>query len=237
MHILKDYVNFKYLIPIIVYQSLIYILKSISIFLSGDFDRSTIMLMHDLIMIIFLLLFFKKDLKEENKQNNILKKVYKYLLILLLCNLSCSTLELVIQVVLHLDISNTNQAQIIQMFYQSPLTLIISSITAGFIEEMIYRYNYFKLFKDPKLAFVTSWLIFAMGHIKSYDLASLISLVGYLLLSYILTDIYYKNRDIRINILVHTLNNTLGVLLFLVAYWQYLFSFGKIGVALYWIEK
>ena len=134
MHILKDYVNFKYLIPIIVYQSLIYILKSISIFLSGDFDRSTIMLMHDLIMIIFLLLFFKKDLKEENKQNNILKKVYKYLLILLLCNLSCSTLELVIQVVLHLDISNTNQAQIIQMFYQSPLTLIISSITAGFIE-------------------------------------------------------------------------------------------------------
>lgn len=218
MHILKDYVNFKYLIPIIVYQSLIYILKSISIFLSGDFDRSTIMLMHDLIMIIFLLLFFKKDLKEENKQNNILKKVYKYLLILLLCNLSCSTLELVIQVVLHLDISNTNQAQIIQMFYQSPLTLIISSITAGFIEEMIYRYNYFKLFKDPKLAFVTSWLIFAMGHIKSYDLASLISLVGYLLLSYILTDIYYKNRDIRINILVHTLNNTLGVLLFLVAY-------------------
>ena len=218
MHILKDYVNFKYLIPIIVYQSLIYILKSISIFLSGDFDRSTIMLMHDLIMIIFLLLFFKKDLKEENKQNNILKKVYKYLLILLLCNLSCSTLELVIQVVLHLDISNTNQAQIIQMFYQSPLTLIISSITAGFIEEMIYRYNYFKLFKDPKLAFVTSWLIFAMGHIKSYDLASLISLVGYLLLSYILTDIYYKNRDIRINILLHTLNNTLGVLLFLVAY-------------------
>ena len=218
MHILKDYVNFKYLIPIIVYQSLIYILKSISIFLSGDFDRSTIMLMHDLIMIIFLLLFFKKDLKEENKQNNILKKVYKYLLMLLLCNLSCSTLELVIQVVLHLDISNTNQAQIIQMFYQSPLTLIISSITAGFIEEMIYRYNYFKLFKDPKLAFVTSWLIFAMGHIKSYDLASLISLVGYLLLSYILTDIYYKNRDIRINILVHTLNNTLGVLLFLVAY-------------------
>ena len=218
MHILKDYVNFKYLIPIIVYQSLIYILKSISIFLSGDFDRSTIMLMHDLIMIIFLLLFFKKDLKEENKQNNILKKVYIYLLILLLCNLSCSTLELVIQVVLHLDISNTNQAQIIQMFYQSPLTLIISSITAGFIEEMIYRYNYFKLFKDPKLAFVTSWLIFAMGHIKSYDLASLISLVGYLLLSYILTDIYYKNRDIRINILVHTLNNTLGVLLFLVAY-------------------
>ena len=218
MHILKDYVNFKYLIPIIVYQSLIYILKSISIFLSGDFDRSTIMLMHDLIMIIFLLLFFKKDLKEENKQNNILKKVYKYLLILLLCNLSCSTLELVIQVVLHLDISNTNQAQIIQMFYQSPLTLIISSITAGFIEEMIYRYNYFKLFKDPKLAFVTSWFIFAMGHIKSYDLASLISLVGYLLLSYILTDIYYKNRDIRINILVHTLNNTLGVLLFLVAY-------------------
>ena len=218
MHILKDYVNFKYLIPIIVYQSLIYILKSISIFLSGDFDRSTIMLMHDLIMIIFLLLFFKKDLKEENKQNYILKKVYKYLLILLLCNLSCSTLELVIQVVLHLDISNTNQAQIIQMFYQSPLTLIISSITAGFIEEMIYRYNYFKLFKDPKLAFVTSWLIFAMGHIKSYDLASLISLVGYLLLSYILTDIYYKNRDIRINILVHTLNNTLGVLLFLVAY-------------------
>lgn len=218
MHILKDYVNFKYLIPIIVYQSLIYILKSISIFLSGDFDRSTIMLMHDLIMIIFLLLFFKKDLKEENKQNNILKKVYKYLLILLLCNLSCSTLELVIQVVLHLDISNTNQAQIIQMFYQSPLTLIISSITAGFIEEMIYRYNYFKLFKDPKLAFVTSWLIFATGHIKSYDLASLISLVGYLLLSYILTDIYYKNRDIRINILVHTLNNTLGVLLFLVAY-------------------
>ena len=218
MHILKDYVNFKYLIPIIVYQSLIYILKSISIFLSGDFDRSTIMLMHDLIMIIFLLLFFKKDLKEENKQNNILKKVYKYLLILLLCNLSCSTLELVIQVVLHLDISNTNQAQIIQMFYQSPLTLIISSITAGFIEEMIYRYNYFKLFKDPKLAFVTSWLIFAMGHIKSYDLASLISLVGYLLLSYILTDIYYKNRDICINILVHTLNNTLGVLLFLVAY-------------------
>ena len=218
MHILKDYVNFKYLIPIIVYQSLIYILKSISIFLSGDFDRSTIMLMYDLIMIIFLLLFFKKDLKEENKQNNILKKVYKYLLILLLCNLSCSTLELVIQVVLHLDISNTNQAQIIQMFYQSPLTLIISSITAGFIEEMIYRYNYFKLFKDPKLAFVTSWLIFAMGHIKSYDLASLISLVGYLLLSYILTDIYYKNRDIRINILVHTLNNTLGVLLFLVAY-------------------
>ena len=218
MHILKDYVNFKYLIPIIVYQSLIYILKSISIFLSGDFDRSTIMLMHDLIMIIFLLLFFKKDLKEENKKNNILKKVYKYLFILLLCNLSCSTLELVIQVVLHLDISNTNQAQIIQMFYQSPLTLIISSITAGFIEEMIYRYNYFKLFKDPKLAFVTSWLIFAMGHIKSYDLASLISLVGYLLLSYILTDIYYKNRDIRINILVHTLNNTLGVLLFLVAY-------------------
>lgn len=218
MHILKDYVNFKYLIPIIVYQSLIYILKSISIFLLGDFNRSTIMLIHDLIMIIFLLFFFKKDLKEENKQNNIINKVFKYLFILIVCNLFCSILELIFQLLLNLDISNTNQAQIIQMFYQNPLVLIISSVTAGFIEEMIYRYNYFKLFKDQKLAFLTSWLIFAMGHIRSYDLASLISLVGYLLLSYILTDIYYKNKDIRINILVHTLNNALGVLLFLVAY-------------------
>ena len=121
------------------------------------------------------------------------------------------------QVALKLDISNTNQSQIIQMFYQEPLIIIISSITAGFIEEMVFRFNYFKLFKDPKIAFVASWLIFAMGHLKTYDLASLITLIGYLVLSYILTDIYYKKRDIRINILVHTLNNISGVLLFLVA--------------------
>ena len=87
----------------------------------------------------------------------------------------------------------------------------------AFIEEMVFRFNYFKLFKDPKIAFVASWLIFAMGHLKTYDLASLITLIGYLVLSYILTDIYYKKRDIRINILVHTLNNISGVLLFLVA--------------------
>ena len=38
---------------------------------------------------------------------------------------------------------------------------------------MVFRFNYFKLFKDPKIAFVVSWLIFAMGHLKTYDLASL----------------------------------------------------------------
>lgn len=217
MYILEKYVNFKYFIPILIYQSLIYILKGLSIFIYGDYDSGTIMLMHDFIMIIFLICFFYKDLKEEKRQNNLIKQTFKYLIILLTCNLACSILELIMQVALKLDISNTNQSQIIQMFYQEPLIIIISSITAGFVEEMVFRFNYFKLFKDPKIAFVASWLIFAMGHLKTYDLASLITLIGYLVLSYILTDIYYKKRDIRINILVHTLNNISGVLLFLVA--------------------
>lgn len=217
MHVLFNYVNFKYLIPILVYQSLIYILKSISLLLSGTYNTATIMLINDMILIIFLLLFFKKDLKEENKQNNIIKKSFKYLLILLGLNFICSTIELIIQIIFKLDISTTNQAQIVQLFFQNPISLTISSICAGFIEEMIYRFNYFKLFKDQKIAFIASWLIFALGHVQTYNTASLVSLVGYLILSYILTDIYYKNRDIRINILIHTINNLIGALLLFVA--------------------
>ncbi|MGN1405310.1 MAG: lysostaphin resistance A-like protein [Erysipelotrichaceae bacterium] len=212
--IIKRHLNLKYLIPFIV-NELIFIVCTLVVYILFQSENYSLMdLLSTIVILIFMYFFFRKDFKEKSLilDKDILRLIIKYTVLLFSLNIICTFIENILSSIFNVSLDSTNQSIIIEMFYYNYLTVSISAILAGITEEMLYRYSIFKLFKNRKLAFIMSWLIFAFGHFSGFNPASYISMIGYLTLSFVLTYIYYKYDDIRIVCGIHVLNNTLGVI-------------------------
>lgn len=171
---------------------------------------------------LFLWLFFQKDLNQEKKmaQKEFLHLTIKYILIILVANnisnlisvyvnnlaLSAGVLQVGEKVI-------TNQGMIDEMFSYSPFAIILTTLLAGFSEELIYRYAVYKMFDNQKIAFVISFLFFASGHIIFTSLSSLITGIVYFSMSLVLTYLYHSHHNIYANMLVHISMNAIGLVL------------------------
>ena len=213
--IISRQLNLKYLFPFIANELIIFICTFVAlIFFSDNENYALIDLVSTLGMLLFIIIFFRKEFKDNKSKFNkeTVKLIIRYTVILFSLNIITGFIESILAGFLNVSLETTNQGMLMEMFYDNFISISISAILAGIIEELLYRYSIFKLFKNRKLAFVMSWLIFAFGHFSGFNLASYISMTGYLVLSFVLTYIYYKYDDIRIVCGVHMLNNVFGVI-------------------------
>lgn len=211
---ISRHLNLKYLIPFIA-NELILIVCTLAVYIFFQSENYTLMyLLSTIVTLIFMYFFFKKDFKEKSLKLNkeSFRLIIKYTVIIFSLNIICTFIESILSELFNVNMDTTNQGLIIEMFYDNYLSVSISAILAGITEEMLYRYSIFRLFKNRKLAFIMSWLIFAFGHFSGFNPASYISMISYLALSFGLTYIYYKYDDIKIVCGVHVLNNTFGVI-------------------------
>lgn len=165
-------------------------------------------------MMIFIFFFFRKDFNKDKLKidKETFRLIIKYTVIIFSLNIITTSIENLLSTLLNVSLDTTNQGMIIEMLYYNPFSISVSVILAGIIEEMLYRYSIFRIFKNRKAAFFISWLMFAFGHFSGFNLAAYISMISYLTLSFALTYIYYKYDDIRIVCGVHLLNNTIGII-------------------------
>lgn len=213
--LISRHLNLKYVIPFIAHKLIVFICAFIALIFSPDnVNYALTDLVSTLGMLLFIIIFFRKEFKDNQLKFNkeTIKLIIRYTVILFSLNIITSFIESILSGLLNVSLETTNQGMLMEMFYDNFICISISAILAGITEEMLYRYSIFRLFKNRKLAFVMSWLIFAFGHFSGFNLASYISMIGYLVLSFVLTYIYYKYDDMRIVCGVHMLNNVLGVI-------------------------
>ena len=132
----------------------------------------------------------------------------------------------VLIVLLVKEASANNETAVRELITKAPLYMIFSvSIYAPFVEEIIFR----KSIKDIVLSFdnnkvtkyiyiLTSGLIFALMHIvgSSTSIYDYFFVIPYASLGIAFASLYYKKDNIFYTIMIHSMHNTLAIILYFI---------------------
>ncbi len=111
-----------------------------------------------------------------------------------------------------------NQSLLNELFVSSPLYIAFAAIIyAPIMEELLFRAYFYGLFekKSIPLAIIISGLVFGLAHmgVSSFSLADLAFLPSYAALGMIIAYSYAKTRTLFTPMLLHFLNNFVGILI------------------------
>ncbi|MBQ6841438.1 MAG: CPBP family intramembrane metalloprotease [Bacilli bacterium] len=167
---------------------------------------------------IYLIFIFNKDLRNSFKPfiKNFTKSLKKYIGIYLLTYiLVIISNNLIIKFVSEMA---TNEAVNQNAVLTSPLTAIISTcILAPFYEEVLFRLNFKKIFKNKWKFILTTGIFFGSLHLLvAKTTLELLYIIPYSLLGIVLSYIYYDSNNIYNSIFFHALNNIIQVILILI---------------------
>lgn len=113
--------------------------------------------------------------------------------------------------------NSTNQTSIMKSFYEMPIFNSILMIIIGpIMEEVIFRSLPYKFIKNKTLYIIISAVIFAAMHVI-HDPNPFYYIWFYMLRSLYYSYRYHKTQDIWITISLHSLNNLIATLLFIVS--------------------
>ena len=149
---IKRNLDLKYLIPFIANEAIIVLSTlSVIIFLKNE-NYSLMELISTIIMMIFIFFFFRKDFNKDKLKvdKETFRLIIKYTVIILSLNIITTSIENLLSTLLNVSLDTTNQGMIIEMLYYNPFSISVSVILAGIIEEMLYRYSIFRIFKNRK---------------------------------------------------------------------------------------
>lgn len=108
---------------------------------------------------------------------------------------------------------STNQTSVIESFYKSPVFSAIDvTIIAPIIEEVIFRLLPYKFIKNKGLYIIVSAVVFAAMHVIS-DPNPFYYIWSYMIISLYLGYRYYKTKDIRVTIAIHSFSNLIATLI------------------------
>ncbi len=107
-----------------------------------------------------------------------------------------------------------NEATVREELFKYPIIMSISSILlAPLYEELIFRYNFKEAFKDKRVFYALTSLLFAIAHIlSSTSLLNLLFIVPYLFLSLAFGYGIYRTDNIGTSFLVHVCHNLYTVI-------------------------
>ena len=109
--------------------------------------------------------------------------------------------------------TSLNQMVFTNLLSGSPVLMGITTAVIGpVIEEMIFRYSIFKIFKNKKTALIVSSICFGLVHI-SLSLSDLFFIPVYCGMCYIMGKFYYDTDDLRYSTANHIFNNSFEVLI------------------------
>ena len=164
-------------------------------------------------MALYAMLVEKKHflLWEENKQDFIfyIMAVTALIGILFAGNLIIGVIS---KLVFHLKTDNPKLEQMITLFKENKMLLYLTVITAGVVEELLFRgYMQPRLqayFKKPIWPIVISSALFACMHI-SYG--TIMQVIGPFFIGAVFALFYYKYRNIKVLVICHTLWDLMAI--------------------------
>ena len=111
--------------------------------------------------------------------------------------------------------SSTNQEYITKLLGKYPLYTIVATILiAPLTEELIFRLNIRKIFKNNIIFIITSGLVFGALHLTvATSLKELLFIIPYSIPGFIFAYTLTKSKNIFVPISLHTMHNTLMILL------------------------
>ena len=196
---MKDY---KYIIKLI---SSIFIFLFISIFYSvinikyTHLNSNVIYIINSFTILVSLTLLYFKEIKED--------------------------ISLTIYFIYQLIISKTitsnipsNEEMVRNLFKANIFIAFVSScFLAPILEEILFRFTLFKCTNNKYIFLLTSSILFSLFHVTNLQsIVQIFFLCSYLILSFTLSYILYKSKNICNSILVHSIHNLfMALLLFL----------------------
>ena len=111
--------------------------------------------------------------------------------------------------------NSTNQEYITKLLGKYPLYTIVATILiAPLTEELIFRLNIRKIFKNNIIFIITSGLVFGALHLTvATSLKELLFIIPYSIPGFIFAYTLTKSKNIFVPISLHTMHNTLMILL------------------------
>lgn len=213
---MKDY---KYIIKLI---SSIFIFLFISIFYSvinikyAHLNSSVIYIINSFTILVSLTLLYFKEIKEDIKNFKLknLSISLKYYIIGL-------TIYFIYQLIISKAITNnipSNEEMVRNLFKSNIFIAFISAcFLAPILEEILFRFTILKCSKNKYIFLLTSSILFSIFHVTNLQsIVQIFFLFSYLILSFTLSYILYKSKNICNSIIIHSIHNLfMALLLFL----------------------
>lgn len=201
----------------------LYLLKLLNVNYSL-FDYGDIGLLNtaiEAVLALFVYIFYQKYLHEDAK--NLLKakpfinNLFKYFCLFWLVKIASSLAETFLGLIFGLEIGESaNQSVINSITNFIPITMLLtSSLLAPLAEEGIFRLGFRKVIKNKYAFIVISGLLFGLMHIFPTDIGltkALIESVSYVSVGITLSYIYAQTDNIWYSIIIHAINNLIGLL-------------------------
>ena len=213
---MKDY---KYIIKLI---SSIFIFLFISIFYSvinikyAHLNSSVIYIINSFTILVSLTLLYFKEIKEDIKNFKLknLSISLKYYIIGL-------TIYFIYQLIISKTITSnipSNEEMVRNLFKSNIFIAFISAcFLAPILEEILFRFTILKCSKNKYIFLLTSSILFSIFHVTNLQsIVQIFFLFSYLILSFTLSYILYKSKNICNSIIIHSIHNLfMALLLFL----------------------
>ena len=213
---MKDY---KYIIKLI---SSIFIFLFISIFYSvtnikyAHLNSSVIYIINSFTILVSLTLLYFKEIREDIKNFKLknLSISLKYYIIGL-------TIYFIYQLIISKTITNnipSNEEMVRNLFKSNIFIAFISAcFLAPILEEILFRFTILKCTKNKYIFLLTSSILFSIFHVTNLQsIVQIFFLFSYLILSFTLSYILYKSKNICNSIIIHSIHNLfMALLLFL----------------------
>ena len=213
---MKDY---KYIIKLI---SSIFIFLFISIFYSvinikyTHLNSNVIYIINSFTILVSLTLLYFKEIKEDIKNFKLknLSISLKYYIIGL-------TIYFIYQLIISKTITSnipSNEEMVRNLFKANIFIAFISAcFLAPILEEILFRFTILKCSKNKYIFLLTSSILFSIFHVTNLQsIVQIFFLFSYLILSFTLSYILYKSKNICNSIIIHSIHNLfMALLLFL----------------------
>lgn len=182
-------------------------------------QKALVLLIPDIIFLIILITVYFKTLKKDFKSyfknflNNFEQSFKYYLIGFVIMVIS----NLILVVILNNGLA-TNEENVRKMIGTLPLYMIFSvSIYAPLTEELIFRKSIRDIINNKYVYILISGLIFGFLHISSSisSIIDLLYLIPYSSLGIAFAYTYYKTNNIFSTIMLHSMHNTIAIILYL----------------------
>ena len=176
----------------------------------------SLMFLSYILLGIYFYIIYKDDLLNDFKTFN--KRYFKSIFTYFFIGFCLSTLSnlLINTFIIPNGISNNELSNIDYLLKNKFLYSIILCILIPIIEEVVFRLELKKKYKNKYLFIIISSSIFSILHLLSNThLIELRYFIPYFIIGYTFSSLYYKTNNIYTNILTHMLHNSVIVIYYL----------------------
>ena len=116
--------------------------------------------------------------------------------------------------------TSENQQSVIDLLGQAPIyTIIVTTLIAPILEELVFRLSFRKIFKHTNILFIFfSGLLFGLMHVLGSleNLIDLLFIIPYSIPGFMFAYLYTKEKNIFLPISLHFLHNSVMMILQLI---------------------